>query len=746
MLSALHRPNMRLNALLTLACLTLFALGCDDEPTAGGPDAGEAAPAGAAAQEMDMGDPAPLDVGLTDLSAVDQGPQGGEPGLDLGPVDQGPPCGLEPTCERGYRCLCPDDEPQECACVASQQRRCDSEDDCRLGERCEAHEGERLCWLAPESLSATLCPGEGCVDDQEQAGPLLVGASSRSITPLGFEVATPEGLDGVHMNFTPPVDPMSGLWRDCGYDGLCPGDEGYEGPDRGEGDRQTQGAFIAGFSHGRPAQRCPEELIGCDRPECCISALAHDELLAQVVVLRRGARTVGFVALDLVGFFHTEVERVKRALQADLSLDLDLLIIASTHTHESFDTVGQYGAGTLTPLKTGVDPVMMTRVRSQVIEGVREAIDALRPAEAVAKVLDEGIEGLGVSDSRAPFILDDNIPVVHFRDAETGEGIATMLSVANHPEALWSENPYLSADYVHFARKYISAGLPEVRSEAGELLKPALPGLRGVVVQFVGALGGLLNPGRGVARRYDGSEVSATGFEKADAIGQRVAELVLGAESRGELSPLTSAPGETPALRFASRKLLIPITNSAFLLAGFVLKLFARDIYNAVHHGGISFTPETPYVMSEIAVVKLGELTFMTAPGEVFSELLTGGYPGRDAEQSPTIGDVEQVRVGWLCNEEGLPAEGGALPCVVSATQENPPPWEQAPEGPYLYRYAGERPFFIGLGMDFLGYVIPEYDFQPGATGSHYEESNSASGEMTTLWREHLRGLLEALP
>jgi hypothetical protein len=240
--------------------------------------------------------------------------------------------------------------------------------------------------------------------------------------------------------------------------------------------------------------------------------------------------------------------------------------------------------------------------------------------------------------------------------------------------------------------------------------------------------------------------VSGTGYEKADAIGQRIAELVLGATSRGELTPLTS-DGSTPELRFGSRRLLIPITNSAFLLAGFVLKLFSRDIYNAVHHGGISFTPEAPYVMSELSVVKLGELTFMTAPGEVFSELLTGGYPGRGRVQDPTVGDYEQVRVGWICDEEGLPAEGGALPCVVSATQENPPPWELAPAGPYLYEYAGSRPFFIGLGMDFLGYIIPEYDFQTGAVaGSHYEETNSASGEMTTLWREALQDTLNALP
>ena len=726
----------------SLLNLTLI-LGCDSEPTRpSAPDAGQMAGSVAGLDQGLAGEPGggEADQGREDMGLTDQG--GVEP-----PADLGPPCGLEPACERGYSCLCPSEVELECACVAPQGRQCQSDEDCRANERCEERDGTQLCWLDEAALEARRCPGEGCGAAAEEGAALLVGASSRSITPEGFEVPTPLGLDGATMNFTPPIDPMSELWRDCGYDGLCPGDEGYSGPDRGEADGQTQGAFIAGFSHGRPARYCPQELIGCDRPECCVSALAHDELLAQVVVLRRGGLTVGFVSLDLVGLFHTEIARIKRALRADLSLDLDLLIVASTHSHESFDTVGQYGPGLVTPIKTGVDPRMMTRVRQQVIEGVREAIERLKPARVSSLIIDEGIEGLGLSDSRPPYIFDDNIPVVRFSDAETGEGIATMLSVANHPEALWANNPYLSADYVHFVRRYIAEGLPEVSSAEGEALKPALPGLDGVVLQFVGSLGGLLNPGSGVARAYDGREFESVGFDKADAIGQRVAELVLGAASRGELEPLEGASGESPALRFSSQQLLIPISNGAFQLAGFVLKLFSRDIYNSAHFGGVSFRPQAPRVLSELAVVKLGPLTFMTAPGEVFSELLTGGYPNRGSVQAPTIGDVEETKVDWLCGPDGLPIEGGALPCVVKPSQENPPRWELAPEGPYLYELAGERPFFIGLGMDFLGYIVPEYDFVAGAAaGSHYEETNSASGEMTTLWREALQRLLMETP
>jgi hypothetical protein len=389
---------------------------------------------------------------------------------------------------------------------------------------------------------------------------------------------------------------------------------------------------------------------------------------------------------------------------------------------------------------------MMTRVRSQVLEGLRGALSDLRPARAQAVILDEGVEGLGVCDSRPPYIFDDNIPLLHFRDAATGEGLATLLSVANHPESLWADNPYLSSDYMHFVRAHLREGLPEVRDTEGALLKPALEGVEGVTLTFAGALGGLLNPGAQVpARRYDGVEVREVGFDKADAIGQRVAEIALSARARGEWAELTGPEGGAPELSFSTKTLLIPVTNPVFLLGGYVLKLFNRDMYNAVPLGGTSFAPSEPRVMSEVSVARLGDVTLITAPGEVFPELLTGGYPNRSSTQNPTLGDVTGVKAPFSCDEQGLPVEGGSLPCRVRPNQENPPPWSEAPEGPYLYELAGERPFFIGLGGDFLGYLVPEYDYQPNnAPGSHYEETNGASGEMTTLWREALIELLSA--
>ena len=714
------------------------------EPAAGSPIAGEMNAGFAIAGEISGGDINAGEMSGEEITAGDQGP------VDL------PPCGDGPSCPLGYQCECGLD--QTCECFAPMNREgCDRNLVCRADETCREIEQDGLtkhvCWLDPSLLSLN----EGRSSEPEL--PLFAGAASMIITPQGFETPKPEGLDGVSMNFAPPIAMGSPLWNDCGYDGLCPEDEGYVAPDSGEGDGQLQGVFLAGFHHGRPAQYCPPELIGCDRLECCVSQLAHDDLKAQVVSVRRGNLTISLVALDVVGLFHSDTEQIRRELAHALKDrpelgSVDHLVIGSSHSHEGPDTIGQYGPGTAAPVKSGRDGHWMAFMRSQVIQGVLQSLEALQPARAETYLIDEGIEGLGMSDSRTPYIYDDNIPVLTLSNPVTGAGIATLLSVANHTEFLWDDNPYLTSDYFHYTRQYIEEGLSAVLDEQGDEVKPELSGLGGVTVMFAGAVGGLINPSRGVAINYAGERFDDLSFAMADAAGQQIAARLLSAHSEGRFNEVSNAPANTPTtapLHFAAQRFLTPIDNVTFLLAGYALRLIRRDIYNSSYQGGISFFPNNPLVMSEVTTIKLGTLTFFTAPGEVFPELLTGGYPDRPTVQSPVIGDVEEVRVDRECDSRGLPlgvegSMGGSFPCLVRSSQTNPPDWSAAPQPPYGYDLIQGMPFFIGLGGDFLGYIIPTYDFQDGdAPGDHYEETNSAGARLTPDWLTALKQTLEGL-
>lgn len=343
-------------------------------------------------------------------------------------------------------------------------------------------------------------------------------------------------------------------------------------------------------------------------------------------------------------------------------------------------------------------------------------------------------------------------------DAESNETIATLLSVANHAEFLWSGNPYLSADYFHFTRMYIERGLSQVLDEMGAQIKPALEGWGGVTVMFAGAVGGLINPGSASAIDYAGQRYEDKDFAMADAAGQQIASRLLTNFNEGQfrevgatLNDESDEGASTSPLAYSVREFFTSIENMNFLLAGFALKLFRREIYNASYQGGISFVPDYPVVVSEVSVVSLGDFVFFTAPGEVFPELLTGGYPDRGRSQTPVIGDIEEKRVDSICDERGLPmgiegSVGGTSPCIVKPDQTNPPVWAEAPTGPFIYDLVSPTPFFIGLGGDFLGYIVPSYDFQGGnAPGSHYEETNSASQDLTLHWNGALREALETL-
>ncbi|MBH25766.1 MAG: hypothetical protein CMH57_15270 [Myxococcales bacterium] len=625
-----------------------------------------------------------------------------------------------------------------CRCVPTYDRSCTRQSECRPEETCQEVDGVQLCWYEPPPVKA--CPGaEGC---EAGAGELLAGASSRVITPDGFETATAQGLGGgVTIDFGPQQ--LEGNWNDCGLDGVCPEDPEYTGADEGEEDGIPQGMWIAGFSSGRPAQYCPEELVGCPMLECCVSRLAHDDLKAQVVVMRQGDVTVAMVTLDVIGIFRPDIVTIRERLKE--RVDVDLLLVAALHSHEGPDTIGQWGPGSPAPFLTGRTPHFIEKMLSETAAGVEEAIANLEPVSVSAKVLDVGTEGLAINDSRTPYIFDDNVPVVRLSRGD-GSTVATLLSFGNHAEVLWSGNPYLTADYPGYARHYIEEGLPETEDVNTNETKPALEGLGGVTVLFAGAVGGLIYPGPGGAIDYAGNRYDEHAWATADAVGQALASHVLGAVHGDEgLDAI-----ESPTLRFSTREYMVGVENTIFQFA-FLGGLFDRKVYNAVD-SPLTPRPGLHSVITEVAVVGLGPITFFTAPGEMFPEALVGGYPGRDRVQTPVVGD-RTGRLPATCDEDGLPVEdgSGSSPCIIRADAENPPDWSQAPEEPPGYALVpGEYPFFMGLTMDFLGYMVPTFDFQTEylneAPGDHYEETNSIGPESLVNWRASFEECLEAFP
>jgi hypothetical protein len=647
---------------------------------------------------------------------------------------------------------CPDDErPVGGLCRKDFDRSCFREDQCRPGEECLWREGEDperpgTCTHTPGP--PVVCPGApGC----ETAGTLKVGFAARTLTPQGWELARPGWSDsinewGFEARFVGDVTDDN-TFCDCGRDMACPPTEEfadcrslgeYTGPDADgtEADGFMQGAWIAGFGNSRNAALCPEDWIrpACEGAHCCDSVFAHDDIWARATAFDSGDIRVVWVVIDTVGYFYSDIMRIRDALPPEWGVDH--LLVSSTHTHEAPDTIGQWGPGVFgapLPTDTGAVREWMEDVHDVVIGTVGDAVGALEPTDVYATQVDTGPIGFAIRDTRDPFVYDDRITAMHFvREGgdrtESADSLGILVNWHSHPESMGSENVFTSSDYPHWLRLYLENGFAEGSEEF-----PAFEGLGGVAVFASGSVGGLLNPLHRPVIARDGTEYSANNYEKAEALGGRLADVIFKALattcSDGETVGCTAQISEE--LSFASQDFIVDITNVQFHAAGMALGIYIREIYNWRATDGNIGDVNLPKLLSNLTQIRLGPVTMQTWPGEPFSELTTGLFPGNTV-RNPILGEWMDLN---CAEDRRTRLEDDALEerfgCFIDPNNPNPPDLDLFPTTePLGARYESEYQVIIGLGNDQLGYLVPPYDFKThpdfGALveeeGDHYEE------------------------
>ena len=304
------------------------------------------------------------------------------------------------------------------------------------------------CARAPEEPSwrpDLVCPGDPACPTAD--GPLRVGAAARSIVPTCWERW--DDLDDNNV-FNATRDAL----HDCGCDRLCPGDPGYPGPDRGEGDGRIQTAWLAGFQPGRAmsgVRDATRGLVG-----------EGDGIDARAVVFVRGEASVAILTLDVIGlFYEPDVTRIREAVGA-LGVDIDHVVVHASHNHEGPDTMGNWGSAFL---RRGVDDAYREEMIATAAAVVAEAAGNARPVgrfrvgegDAAAWHPERGSRNL-VNDTRDPYIVDSRVGVAHF-EAEDGAPLATLIAWANHPETMGARNNLITSDYVHALRRGVERGV-----------------------------------------------------------------------------------------------------------------------------------------------------------------------------------------------------------------------------------------------------------------------------------------------
>ncbi len=534
------------------------------------------------------------------------------------------------------------------------------------------------------------CPGATGCETSDDVQ-LQAGAASVEITP-DMEVA--ETFTDLNGNAT--------------WDAL---DEPFD--DR-NGDGVFQGEWIAGFGNGRAADG------------------VHDPLWARAVALRTGNTTVALVVLDTVGYFIDEMDEIRADL-SDEGLDLDHLAVAATHTHQGRDTVGIWGASIG---DSGLSPAFMQRTRERVAQAVREALRALRPANIeyaafrLGEVDPDGDTNRYIGDNRHPNIVDDEVRVLRLIEAGTGTAdspgsgttIATLVNLAGHPEYLGSENRRLSSDYPFWLRQTVEVGL-----DAGPDGAP-VPGLGGVCIFVNGAVGAQIGPNHIHPRLWDGTEVVGRSLQGGQTVGTQVGHYVLEA-----LRGAGATTEETASIGFRTVRFRVVVENTRYHIAG-QQHLFDRGLYDYDDTRPINRL-NLPSVETAVTVLDIGAATMLTAPGELDPAEFVGGY---EAPCPYTPGGCENLLFGG----------------------ENLPDLSRAPEGPFLReRLASRRPeaaqvWLLGLTDDYLGYFLPEFDYELAgglpyiaeAPGQHYEETNSVGAQGWPRIRRKMQELIEWRP
>jgi hypothetical protein len=393
---------------------------------------------------------------------------------------------------------------------------------------------------------------------------------------------------------------------------------------------------IAGFGQGRDATG------------------VHDDLTARALVIETDGFALALVALDLIGFFHDDVVKIREEVR-DRHPEVKALsiLVASTHTHAGPDVIGLWS-----PADRRVDPAFIARIRSAAADAVAEAWSRRRPARlsfAAADVPDL------IHDSRLPEVIDPTAFLMRVEGADGGEPIATLLSFPSHPESLGRTNTLISADYPWAARLLLE-------KELG-----------GIALFFSGDLGGMLTPSGVNMTDPETGEALIAGTPRAtQAYGETLARRAIAAWRAGA----ASAPADV-RIELLSRAIDVPLANARFRAGLDSGQIWARAIEP---DGGLA---------SEIAVLTIsgapGEAEplaqFACVPGEIYPELVVGGIqtpqdPGADVQGAPPERPLRPMMRGrfrpvlGLCNDE--------LGYIIPRSE-----WDEAP--PYAYGRSGPQ-------------------------------------------------------
>ena len=465
---------------------------------------------------------------------------------------------------------------------------------------------------------------------------------------------------------------------------------------------RPNGVFLFGRDSGRPA-------LGI-----------RDDLQARTIVIKTHGLTVALTELDLGGYFLEQIDDI-RAKVAAMGDKVDLILVGSTHNHEAPDTVGLWGRD---DQHSGVDTAWEDFIDAQAATTIHQALASLEPAMlTIGQALTQDGNDMShyIGDSRDPVVIDNMLTLYLFK-RQTAD--VAMVNWSSHPDDTNGKNHMLTAGYPHYLRDALEQGFSRMGM--------SYPKLADHVMFMEGQVGGQIGPsGQVHALGDDGAEVhkcnqpqnpptdgclrngtrvmvtpdDCTAWPRA--IGHSVATFAYKARDNGATT-ISDVP-----IAWRTKRFRADVDNVGFQVAFLAGLIDTKQIYNWDKSKPVDMMGNRPQVETEETYVELGPSSFVTIPGELHPELFVGGY---DGSRSGTY-------------------------TIIDPNNPNPPDLSKAPPPPYVCDLMqGQYRFALGLTSDYLGYILPDFNFQLAdatmgktpwvdeAPGDHYEETRSING------------------
>ncbi len=307
--------------------------------------------------------------------------------------------------------------------------------------------------------------------------------------------------------------------------------------------------FLAGFGNNRRAETI------------------HDDLYVRALTMQTEQTTLVLVALDLIGFFHPDVQDVINTLMVSEPFRVlnPQVVIASTHTHHGPDTMGLWGPDDKT---RGVDEEYLAAIKNKIADAILGSLSDLKHAS----VKWTSVHAAGLAkNARNPDIIDDELTLAQFT-ADDGRPLISIFDFPCHPEVLFEHNPHITSDYVGYLRD-------EVEKQTG------VP-----CIFFAGALGGMMTP-----------DVKDHSFAEAELMGKKLAEVGLKALGAVE-------SGQCEVVSIKRKELAAKLTNPLYKMA------YWRNLLPDIRN-------KKGQIKTEVNLIKIGDLWLATVPGELLPKL-----------------------------------------------------------------------------------------------------------------------------